>query len=195
MNELASFHREIAGIYGHYIQTRFALLQFYYSMRKLVDGPGPITGPSPFSFGPHRDPNLPDASKRYETTAGNLIAASEFNGSLHTTLRRNVVVLIVASWEDGYRGPIANELGLDKIELTSDVFHDLNKYRNAILHASGELRSEPKVLNFFSRRDQVHLTHEHLERIFEVIVDDLNRIGREYYNSDPKFVLDIPLNN
>ena len=196
MTALERFYRDIIEIYGHYFQIRFALIQCHLYLSGLVTGPSPVTASNDLRFGPDTNPNLPDATYRYETTFGDLIAASKGDGSLHITHGRSVVVLIVASWEDMYRSDIANEVGLDRAnDVTSDVFRDLNRYRNAILHAGSELRDEPKAIHFFRKGEEVSLTHSHIERIFEVIVEDLNRIGRVYYHSDPTFSLDIPLHN
>ena len=195
MNELASFHKAVMEIYGHYFLIRTALINYASFLSELVTGPSPATASLPLAYGPYVNPDLPGATYRYETTFGDAIAAARDDGPLHITHRRSVVVLIVASWEVEYRGRIAAELGLNEADdVKSDVFRDLTKYRNAILHAGGKLRDVPRAIHFFRKGEQVSLSQEHMERIFQIIVDDLNRIGREYYDSDPNFSLDIPLN-
>ncbi len=105
-----------------------------------------------------------------------------------------MVVLIVASWEEAYRARIAEELGLtSKNAVRSDAFRDLNRLRNAILHTGGELRDEPRVICLFAVGEEVSLTHEHMEYIFEALVDALNRIGKDYYGIDPQFRFAIPM--
>ena len=194
MTELARFHKGIIEIYGHYSQTRFALIQCHLYLNGLVSRPGPVTASSDLRFGRYANPNLPDATYRYETTFGDLIVASKDDGYLHITHGRSVVVFIVESWEVEYRRRIANEVGLNGAnDVTSDVFRDLNRYRNAILHTGSELRDEPRAIHFFRKGEEVSLTHEHMERIFEIVVEDLNRIGRDCYGTDPQFSFDIPL--
>ncbi|MCY4519254.1 MAG: hypothetical protein OXC13_00575, partial [Caldilineaceae bacterium] len=47
---------------------------------------------------------------------------------------------------------------MDKNDVQSDVFHDLNKYRQAILHRSNRLGSKPKALPYFKEGDEVSPT-------------------------------------
>ena len=104
--------------------------------------------------------------------------------------RRSVIVVLVASWEDRFCKRIADECGIAKDDVTSDLFHDLNRYRQAILHASGKLREDAKLLRFFRREDRVALTEDQMDSIFRMIIDELNRIGTEFYDSNPGFDFD-----
>ena len=84
---------------------------------------------------------------------------------------------------------------MDKNDVQSDVFHDLNKYRQAILHRSNRLGSKPKALPYFKEGDEVSPTSDQIELIFRGLIDDeLNRIGREYYHTDLGFRFDKRLN-
>ena len=109
--------------------------------------------------------------------------------------RESVIAFSYALWEDQYRGRIAHECKLaNKNKIKSDVFYDLNKYRQAILHSGGRLAAEPKVIRFFNRGEEVLLTDDHMYELFSLLVGELNRLGREYYRQDPQFSLDRPLN-
>lgn len=195
MEELARFHREIIEIYGYSVQCEAAFGWFRMFLDGEVSGPGPTTASNTLFFG-RDDPRRPDAKYRYRATFGDMLARCASDGPLLVTHRRNVVVLIVASWEHVYRERIAEELGFsDKNDVKSDAFRDLNRIRNAILHAGNELRDDPSVIRLFEVGEQISLTSEHMEHIFEALVEALNEIGRGYYRSDPQFGLDIPLNN
>ena len=93
-----------------------------------------------------------------------------------------------ALWEDEYRKRIATECGLKcKNDISSDVFHDLNKFRQAILHAGSRLDEETKAIHFFRKGDTVAFTENQMTELFAAIIEELNRIGNEYYNMNPGF--------
>ena len=101
-----------------------------------------------------------------------------------------------ALWEEEYRPEIAIECGLtSKDDVKSDVFHDLNKYRQAILHVSGRLDREPSVIHFFSEGEVVSLTKDHMHDLFSYLISDLNRIGETYYEVNLGLSLDKPLHD
>ena len=191
MEELAGFRRELDDTYGYYAQVNAAIGFFRDDLDKKY---GQLLGPdSPVRFGVG-DPNRPDASYRHERTYSEVVADFSRHGRLQAVHLRSVIVLVVALWEDKYRGRIANELQLENRDvLKSDVFGDLNKYRNAILHAEATLREEPRVLPFFRKGQQILLTSEHMETVFSTIVDELNKIGEEHYGQNPDFRFKMPL--
>ena len=41
--------------------------------------------------------------------------------------------------------------------------------------------------------EQVLLTQAHIDKIFSILITEINRIGKIYYEQDPKFTLDVPL--
>lgn len=191
MEELARFHRELTDTYGYYAQVNAAIGFFRDYLNDLPAGS--LSADSPVLFGVG-DPNRPDASYQYRRTVSEVAADLSPNGRVRAVHLRSVIVLVVALWEDSYRGRIARELGLrDKNVLKSDVFRDLNKYRQAILHAGGTLREEPRALRIFRLGEQVLLTTEHMEQIFSTVVDELNKIREEHYGQCPKFRFDAPL--
>ena len=189
---LVAFYRDLMEMYGYYVQVTAAIGKFNeWAIRQLS---GSTTRSHSMLFG-RGDPNLPEARFQAVRTFGELIDSSVSDGPLEVTHRRSVIVFVVASWEDSYRARIAKELGLAKNDLKSDVFYDLNKYRQAILHAGGTLRTEPRALRLFRKGDQVALTEEHMHQVFRTLVDELNRISREFYDIDAQFMFDTPLSS
>lgn len=193
MEELTKFQRELIDTYGYYAQVSAAIGHFRsYLTEQVAGGLGADT---PMSFIVN-EPASPDASYQYRRTVSEVAADLSPDGRVGAVHLRSVIVLVVALWEDSYRGRIADELGLeDKNDLKSDVFRDLNKYRQAILHAGGTLRAEPRVLHFFREGEQVLLTTEYMERIFRTLVDELNKLGEEHYGRNPNFRFDMPVHD
>ena len=108
--------------------------------------------------------------------------------------RNGVIALTYALWEENYRETIAKECGLAcKNEVLSDVFQDLNKYRQAILHRGGRLDRELVKMGVFAKGDVVSFTKDQMRDLFAQLIEELNRIGEEYYGQDPGFTLDKPL--
>ncbi|MYA85518.1 MAG: hypothetical protein F4Y12_08020 [Acidimicrobiaceae bacterium] len=191
MEELAGFRRELDDTYGYYAQVNAAIGFFRDDLDKKY---GQLLGPdSPVRFGVG-DANRPDASYRHERTYSEVVADFSRHGRLQAVHIRSVIVLIVALWEDTYRCRIANELQLEnKNDLKSDVFHDLNRYRQGILHRYGTLGEEPKVLHYIRKGQEVLLTSDDMEQLFSTIVDELNKIGEEHYGQNPDFRFKMPL--
>ena len=192
MNALTEFHRELVAIYGYGVQVSTALMFWHQWLNKQVSS-HTRTPDNEMFFG-KSDPNDPDAFYVYRRTFGYLLAASKPNGDTSVIHRRNLVTLLYTSWEDRHRGKIAKEAGLeDKNELGSDVFGDVRRYRHAIMHTRGRLRVEPKVFRFFRKGDKVTLTADHMDIIFRTAIGDLNRIGKEYFGTNPRFNFETPM--
>ena len=183
MKELTNFQKELTDIYGYFLQVHAAILNWNRFLTEQMDS-GPTTPRNTFWFG-DTDPNSTDARYQYARTYGELAVDSAPEGITSVIHRRTVVVLVVASWEDSYRGRIASELGIEKNDLASNVFHDLNRFRQAILHAGGKLDIQPKTIPLFNKGDEVILTTGDINLIFRLIVDELNRIGRSFTERIP----------
>ena len=188
MKELADLKQKLIDIYGYYVQVHAGVRFWNVRLNELVIS-GDIEPDSPANFGKN-DPNDVDTTYQYSMTVGDAIDQTSSDGAVLKMHRNSVIVLVVASWEDHYRGRIAKELGINKNDMTSDIFYDLNKYRQAILHAGGQLRKEPKSIPLFRRGDEVALTDNHIEFIFRALIDELNRIGAYFYKKNPRFSFD-----
>lgn len=140
------------------------------------------------------DPNNTGATFQYVKLVNELIRSSAKNGAHENTLRRSVIAMTYALWEDQYRQRIAYECKLEnKNQIESDVFRDMNRYRQAVLHAGGRLVGSPTVIKFFKQGEEVLLTDDHMYQLFSILTDELNRLGKVYYTQDPQFSLDQPL--
>ena len=187
MRALREFHDDMVDIYGYLTQVNSALMMWRKFLNERITGG--TTPQNTFFFGTG-DPNNPDSKYQYERTFAELMADVAENGTTSVVHRRSVIVLLVASWEDRHRKLIAQECGLQKNDLESDLFHDLNRYRQAIVHRDGRLGNDPKMIPFFNKDERVDLASEHMGSIFRMVVDELNRFGVEHYGANPGFTFD-----
>lgn len=187
MQALRAFHDEVVDIYGYMVQMSAAVMWW---RKFLNDSIATGTTPNNTLFFGKGDPNLPGSTYQYRRTFAELIADAAKDGTTSVVHRRSVVVSLVASWEDRHRALIASECGLKKNDLKSDVFHDLNRFRQAIVHGGGCLREHPKAIPFFRKGDRVDVTDGHMDSMVRMVVEELNRFGVDYYGSDPGFTFD-----
>ena len=193
MKALRECHADVIDLYGYKLQVAIALSLWRDQLHKMASR-GATTRSNQVSFG-QDDPAHPGATYQYRRDYGFLLDASASDGTTSTLHRRSVVTLLYSDWENKHRPGIAKEIGFEKSqELESDVFQDIGVYRHAILHRGGKLQKEPQVFRFFRKGEIVSLTNEHVDTIFRGVVDELNRIGREYYGTDPQFSFDQPMN-
>lgn len=193
MQALRALHDEVVDLYGYMLEVDSALVHWRRYLEDIIEDGGSTKPQSPMFFG-RDEPSQPDTKYQYKRTFGELIKASAKDGRNSVELRQSTLVFLYALWEDKFRKIIADECQREKNDIESDVFADINRYRQAIVHAGNELRSNPKVLVFFRKGDEVLFSEDQMYDVFEAVIDDLNRIGEEYYESDPDFTFDNPLN-
>ena len=188
MDSLFALHDELIGLYAYDVEIEAALHNWNGFLLSRINGR--TTLDHRIFFG-RDDPNDIDANFQYAKTFRALIQDSVEDGRNVRLHRNDVVALTYALWEDEYRKLIASECGFDeKNGIESIVFQDLNKYRQAVLHASGRLDREPEVVRLFSKGDVVAFTKEQMYTLFSTLIDELNRLGRTYYGQDPRLTLD-----
>ncbi|CTP86301.1 hypothetical protein XTPLMG728_1172 [Xanthomonas translucens pv. poae] len=103
---------------------------------------------------------------------GERLAACAHGGQNEITLSNLCLISIYSFWEDRTRNEIAKTLGMDKDNVQSDLFGDINKMRNVILHASGIMDQRArsmKVLKWFSVGDRVIVDREKLHQVILLI--------------------------
>ena len=191
MNELKAFFDRTIEIFHYYAQTKAGIRYWHNHWIELSNSKR--LSPNEIITVGKGDPNNPNTNYQYYVGLGQFLIATAPNGRHEIMLNQSIIVLIVASWEVTYRNRIASEIGIEKNELESDLFHDLNKYRQAILHVDERLDVEPRVLKHFALEDRVEITDTIIEDIFEKVVDELNRIGFAHYQVDPQFRLNKEL--
>ncbi len=195
MKALKECHSDIIEIYGYGVQVITALSTWHGWLRNQISSGKTKKSNRMFFSADEEDPNRPEAKYQYQRDVGHLLDVAAKEGPLSVLHRRSVVTLLYSTWEDRHRAMMATEIGLkSKDDLKSDVFKDVNVYRRAIIHAGGKLQDKPKVFCFFEKGEEVSLTQKHIDLIFRHVVEELNRIGREHYGTDPQFSFDKQLN-
>ena len=193
MQAIKELYEELNAFYGYEQETKMASLicaeWLQTSLAKQRVGPATEVNVG----GKKVDPNNPDPKYEYTKTLGKFIDGFARNGSHATIRRRGLIALIYALWEHRSRELIAKECNKTKNCIESDVFQDLNKYRQAILHVGGKLDRKPKAIRFFGKGDVVSLTQNHMEDLFKILIDELNRLGETYYGENPRLSLEKPL--
>lgn len=124
-----------------------------------------------------------DGEALHMSTLGERIEACSTAGANEFTLSNLCLVSIYSHWEDRTRGDIAKTLEIDKNNVQSDMFGDIAKMRNAVLHAGGVMDGRArslKVLKWYQPGDKVLVTRDRLHEVIEHIrnlPDDLRTPG------------------
>ena len=193
MQALQSLYDELIGLYGYQLQMDVSISEW----RKLLNGLGQKHATrmnNRVTFGKD-DANDPNATYQFSATYGSILDANSSNGQNPQLMRCGVIVLAYSLWDDQYRGKIAAECGLAcKDDVKSEIFRDLNIYRRAAVHAGRIVRSQPNVLPFLSKNAALRFSPADMQRLFELLIDELNRLGRDYYHTNTSFTLSRTLN-
>ena len=192
MKELTELHKELIALFAYYAELEGAINTWHETLKSRV--PNAITSDIHLHIG-RDNPNYADAHYLYAKPFRVAIQDSAKDGEHVKTHRKAVIALTYAVWEDEYRARIASECGCKgKGDIKSDIFQDLNRYRQAILHVNGYMDRETKVLKFFNMGEIVAFTEDQMTVLFSTLIEELNRIGKEYYKSNPGFSFEQALN-
>lgn len=113
------------------------------------------------------------ANVRHVSTFAQRLAACSAGGFNEVSLSGLCLVSIYSHWEDRTRGELAKALRVEKGQVKAGLFADVNRMRNALLHAGGRLDSTKpfEVLKWFKKGDVIVLTpdrfHELTARVRE----------------------------
>ena len=188
MQAILGFYHRLTDLYEFQVETEMAIRLWAERLGNMATT-GRSTLDNRMFFGKD-DPNSPDALYHAVRTYRDLIHDAG-EGGRNLRLHRNGVIAIAYSlWEDSSRGAMASECNLSKNAIKSDVFQDLNKYRQAILHVDGKLDRKPKVMKFFKVGEVVSFTQGQMDHLFADLISELNRLGKTYYDQDPGLSLD-----
>jgi hypothetical protein len=190
MDTLNDFYNELVDLYGFACETAVAIDSLQIRLSKELSGNNTTNKQSEVFFA-QDDLHDREARHQYSKNITELIANNSQNGRNEQLLTRTVVVFVVSIWEDKYRQKISNDCGLDgKEKITSDVFRDLNKIRQGIVHNNGRLKKELRVLNFYKKDDVISLSISQINELFNLLINELNRLAAEYYKQPGDFSID-----
>lgn len=188
MQALQTLFDELVELHGYQLQMTLSISECHKLLQSVGKKPG-TRMIDRVTFGKD-NPNDPNASYGFSARYGSILHANSPDGHNAQLMRCGVIVLAYSLWEDQYRGKIATECGLPrKNDIASQVFRDLNIYRRAAVHAGRILREQPKVLPFLSKNAALRFTADEMQTLFELLIDELNRVGRDYYQTNTNFAL------
>jgi hypothetical protein len=108
----------------------------------------------------------------HQSTLGDRLSACAAGGQNEITLSNLCLISIYSFWEDRTREEIAKALGIEVASVQSDLFGDISKFRNIILHAGGimdERARSLRVLKWFSIGDKILINRDKLHEIIVLI--------------------------
>ena len=192
MEPILIYYGRLIDLYEFQLETSMAIVHWKERLLELSDAPGTSLDNRVF-FG--RDaPTIPDARYQVSRVLRELVSDAEEGGRNLRLHRNGVITSAYSLWDDQCRVAIACDCDLEKNEVRSDVFQDLNKYRQAILHVDARLDRQLKVMKFFAKGEVVSFTTNHMHQLFATLISELNRLGNAYYGEDPSLSLDKHLN-
>ena len=150
MQAVLELYDEFIDLYSYAVEISGALHKWVEFVQNIMDSIEVMTPDSLFYVW-RGDRDCSGELYNYVRTVKEIIDASE-EGGRNIRLHRNAVVALAYSlWEDEYRQRIATECGLgSRNDVKSDVFQDLNMYRQAVLHVGGPIGQRPYGPSFFS---------------------------------------------
>jgi hypothetical protein len=111
----------------------------------------------------------------HRSTQGDFKRRTAPGGSDARFLSQMLLALVYGAWEDEYRERVASSLGhSEKNALASDLFQDINKLRQAILHNQGKATEDvehAKIIPWFRRGDDIFISRERAQKL----LDELDR--------------------
>ena len=124
------------------------------------------------------DPNLQTAKVLLSTTQADLKQRNEPDGANSVFLARMLIVAVYQLWEDHYRDQIADERGVERNQVTSDLFGDLRHYRRSIIHNRGLAVDEVRrnhVLRWFPPGAEVSPTRVQMRSLIGLLRAEVER--------------------
>src|SRR5258706_4576392 len=107
----------------------------------------------------------------HRSTQGDFKQRTASGGLDARFLSQMLVALLYGAWEDGYRGRIAMSLGHSvKNALGSDLFQDICKLRQAIVHNHGRATEDverAKIIRWFRQGDEICISRERARQLLD----------------------------
>ncbi len=131
-----------------------------------------------FLFG-RGDPNDPDHVELHRVTQGEYKVRNQADGLNYREIGNMCIISLYQYWEDHYRARIVEVLNLKKDDLLADVFGDLRRLRNSIVHHRALCLHEVNdnvVLTWFREGDLVHLDRRMFEELIGHVKSSLEEL-------------------
>lgn len=174
VQELDALLAQAAGAYVFATSGLLRIQEFFAAVPRMPENPDPTVY---LGIG---DPNLSD-DKYARFNASDLPRLLAIDGPVAVQLGQQWAVFVFAEWEEDLRPRLANAWNRPMNEIRVDVFGDLRRMRNDILHnrgvASDNWSGKCAVLRWFKPGDRIVITAKHIAEFIKVVPWDVLRSG------------------
>lgn len=140
------------------------------------------------------NPNSPLATYQHKATFHDVLERTSKNGTGNILLYQAIIVFAYTHWEDTTRGHFAKAIGINKNDVSSQIYSDLAKYRNSIAHNNGILKKAPETLKYISKGEPINLTQKDFQNLFSELIFELSSIASHHLNINYPFEFSLPMN-
>lgn len=177
-NHLLNFCYRLEEVYTFSALAQFGFIRFRHMLEDAVADPGrPTTVASAVFLGPG-NPNDADATFVTKLSTGEIIDKCASGGENEVQLSRLAILAAYAFWEHEARPNLAKALNMPIQEISSAVFGDLNKYRQAISHSGSILDRKPEVLSFVGVGQPVSLRSGQLQELIFILTQEASVLSQ-----------------
>lgn len=124
------------------------------------------------------NPNKPEADVMHKVKIGKFIQRNTDGGDNYKNIANLCIVMIYQLWEVRYRAELAEIIGIQKSQLTSDTFGDLRIIRNAIIHNNSNRTSDFAKLKIFTFpiSNELNFSGEDIELIINEVKTEIKKL-------------------
>ena len=136
------------------------------------------------------DVNTDAALILHQSTQGELKERNSHGGANDRSMSRLLLIVIYQFWEDHYREGFAKAVGVDKNAIVSDIFGDIRRIRNDIIHHQNTATvdgAKCKLLKFFKPGDEIYLSSDQAKLIIQNIRKALDDLSQQFLGRDGGF--------
>lgn len=123
-----------------------------------------------------------DLNEEISFTENNILVEISENGKYQNMISGNTIVMFYQLWEDKFRKQIADKLSVEKNDVKSFIFSDLNILRQSIIHNNYKPIKEFKKISMlnFNMSDSLKLSSKDVSIIYHSIIQEINKFEIEY---------------
>lgn len=169
-------------LYGFYVDiTQGFRLYRKNILNMLLAQPNGMTTMSSEMIISNSSPDNPNALILNVSSISSICERNQDEGVNVALAREHVLTMVLEHWNHDIRPAIANVLGYnDSNDVKADIFGDVNKIRNDILHSRGKAnKSVNGVIIKFQKGDRIVIDQVMFDKIFTEIFNYFNKLSLE----------------
>ena len=180
------FLDEVAGYFGSYFDGEFGYSLVLVQLEKAQKEYGPKLGmtiaqldAASYLYG-DGDPNLPGTKVLIKGTQGAVKVRNTKNGPNAAFLARMLIVAVYQLWDEHYRAQFAAVAGKDASAVKSDLFGDLRRYRQSVVHNRSAAISDVSknhVLTWFTPGQVISPTVAQMQALIGLIATEVEALA------------------